>query len=103
MAWKKNLCRHYSISNKKSYSIIDVAKLFKTNSFYWDSDREEVDNRPNWIDQNVSTDSDDFYIKYWRNDWKTIVKSILDDVVAKGYDGIVFGSGENYSKYPMIE
>tara|TARA_Y100000591_G_scaffold253635_1_gene225227 strand:- start:832 stop:1719 length:888 start_codon:yes stop_codon:yes gene_type:complete len=29
-AWKKNLCRHYSISNKKSYSIIEVAKMFKT-------------------------------------------------------------------------
>ena len=29
-AWKKNLCRHYSISNKKSYSIIDVAKMFNT-------------------------------------------------------------------------
>ena len=28
LAWKKNLCRHYSISNKKSYSILDVAKLF---------------------------------------------------------------------------
>ena len=28
LAWKKNLCRHYSISHKKSYSIIDVAKLF---------------------------------------------------------------------------
>ena len=28
MAWKKNKCRHYSISNKKSFSIIDVAKLF---------------------------------------------------------------------------
>jgi len=28
-AWKKNLCRHYSISHKESYSIIDVAKLFK--------------------------------------------------------------------------
>ncbi len=28
-AWKKNKCRHYSISNKKSYSIIDVAKMFK--------------------------------------------------------------------------
>ena len=27
-AWKKNLCRHYSISNKKSYTIIEVAKLF---------------------------------------------------------------------------
>ncbi len=29
LAWKKNQCRHYSISNKKSYSIIDVAKMFK--------------------------------------------------------------------------
>tara|TARA_Y100000591_G_scaffold325114_1_gene345567 strand:- start:70 stop:948 length:879 start_codon:yes stop_codon:yes gene_type:complete len=29
LAWKKNLCRHYSISHKKSYSILDVAKLFK--------------------------------------------------------------------------
>ena len=28
LAWKKNLCRHYSISNKKSYSILDVAKFF---------------------------------------------------------------------------
>ena len=27
-AWKKNKCRHYSISNKKSFSIIQVAKLF---------------------------------------------------------------------------
>jgi len=29
-AWKKNLCRHYSIANKKSYSILDVAKMFNT-------------------------------------------------------------------------
>ena len=28
-AWKKNMCRHYSISNKESYTILDVAKLFK--------------------------------------------------------------------------
>jgi len=28
MAWKKNLCRHYSISNKKSFSIIQVARMF---------------------------------------------------------------------------
>ncbi len=27
-AWKKNLCRHYSISHKESYSILNVAKLF---------------------------------------------------------------------------
>ena len=30
IAWKKNLCRHYSIANKKSYSLIDVAKMFKS-------------------------------------------------------------------------
>ena len=30
LAWKKNLGRHYSIANKNSYSIIDVAKMFKT-------------------------------------------------------------------------
>ena len=29
-AWKINKCRHYSISNKKSYSIIDVAKMFES-------------------------------------------------------------------------
>jgi UDP-glucose 4-epimerase len=29
-AWKVNKCRHYSISNKKSYSIIEVAKMFGT-------------------------------------------------------------------------
>ena len=29
-AWKKNLCRHYSIANHKSYSILNVAKMFKS-------------------------------------------------------------------------
>ena len=27
-AWKKNLCRHYSIASRESFSILDVAKLF---------------------------------------------------------------------------
>ncbi len=29
-AWKINKCRHYSISNKRSYSIIQVANMFKS-------------------------------------------------------------------------
>ena len=29
-AWKKNKCKFYSISNKNSYSIINVAKMFKS-------------------------------------------------------------------------
>ena len=27
-AWRKNKCSHYSISHKKSYTILEVAKLF---------------------------------------------------------------------------
>ena len=33
-AWKKNKCRHYSISNKNIYSILEVAKMFKTRIKY---------------------------------------------------------------------
>ena len=28
IAWKSNKCRHYSISNRKSYTILEVAKMF---------------------------------------------------------------------------
>ncbi len=34
MAWKRKLCRHYSISNKKEYSIDEVAKMFNTKIRY---------------------------------------------------------------------
>ena len=30
LAWKKNLCRHYSIASRQSYSILNVAKMFDT-------------------------------------------------------------------------
>ena len=33
-AWKQNKCRYYSISNRKSYSIKDLAKMFKTKITY---------------------------------------------------------------------
>ena len=29
-AWKKNRCRHYSISSNKSYTILEVAKMFNS-------------------------------------------------------------------------
>ena len=34
LAWKKNLCRHYSIASRQSYSILEVAKMFKTKIKY---------------------------------------------------------------------
>tara|TARA_B100001057_G_C22667653_1_gene878518 strand:+ start:51 stop:929 length:879 start_codon:yes stop_codon:yes gene_type:complete len=33
-AWKENKCAHYSISHKKSYTILDVAKMFKSRIVY---------------------------------------------------------------------
>jgi UDP-glucose 4-epimerase len=33
-AWKKNLCRHYSIASKESFSILDVARLFNHKIIY---------------------------------------------------------------------
>jgi len=33
-AWKINKCAHYSISHKKAYSILDVAKMFKSRIKY---------------------------------------------------------------------
>ena len=30
LAWKKNLCRHYAIPNKQSYSILQIAQIFGT-------------------------------------------------------------------------
>ena len=34
LAWKKKLNRHYIITNKKSHSIIEVAKMFKSKITY---------------------------------------------------------------------
>ena len=33
-AWKKNKCAHYSISHKKSYTILQVAKMFENRIVY---------------------------------------------------------------------
>ena len=62
LAWKKNLCRHYSIANKESYSILEVAKMFKVRIKY-------LPKRPgeryvsSLIDKNLSNKMYKFYGK----------------------------------------
>ena len=41
LAWKKKLCRHYSIANRKSYSIVEVARMFNTKIKYYPKRRGE--------------------------------------------------------------
>ena len=33
-AWRKNKCKHYSVASNQSYSIIELAKLFKSKIRY---------------------------------------------------------------------
>jgi UDP-glucose 4-epimerase len=33
-SWKKNKCKHYSIASNQSYSIIELAKMFKSKIRY---------------------------------------------------------------------
>ena len=40
-AWKKNKCFHYSISNKESYTILEVAKMFGSKIVYLPSRKGE--------------------------------------------------------------
>ena len=41
LAWKKNLCRHYSIAHHKKFSIVDVARMFGTKIKYLPKRRGE--------------------------------------------------------------
>ena len=81
------------------YAYIDISKIWKTNSYYWKPLWN--DERPDWVPQSILLDSDDFYIKYWRDDWLAILKTILPNVIQKNYDGIVFGGGERFSDFPL--
>ncbi len=40
-AWKKNKCRHYSISSKKNFTILEVAKMFESKIKYLPSRKGE--------------------------------------------------------------
>ena len=88
-------------STRLVYAYIDITRIFQTNGFYWETDWNDIDTRPNWVVANISDNSADYYIKYWRSDWKTILKSILPSIINAGYDGIVFGGADKYSVFPL--
>ena len=75
LAWKKNKCRHYSISNKKSYSIINLAKMFK-------ADIKFLPPRPGERYASALTSmnlSNKVYRLYGKTDLKNYIKNIKND------------------------
>ena len=77
LAWKKNFCRHYSISNKKSYSILNIAKMFKSKIKYLPK-RAGERYASALINKNLSNK---VYIYFG----KTSLKTYIDDFLRKNY------------------
>ena len=72
-AWKANKCRFYSISNKESYSILDVAKMFKSKVKFLPMRKGE---RYASALTTLSL-SNKIYRSYGKNSLRTYIKSFL--------------------------
>ena len=72
-AWKKNKCSHYSITNKKPYTILEVARLFKRKIRYIKS---RLGERSRSAVTNVSYNNK-IILKYGKIDLKDYVSSFI--------------------------
>lgn len=90
------------------FAYIDVSRIWDGGLFWdngWSSNQTSP---PSWVDGKVQKTVDesrpvyydnDYYVKYWRKDWKDHLKQIIDKVSQLGFDGIVFGGLEYYQDY----
>ena len=74
-AWKNDKCRYHSISNKKSYSILEVAKLFKAKIKYLPQRKGERFASA-LTDMSLSN-------KVYKNFGKTSLKKYVDNFIRK--------------------
>ena len=72
-AWKKNKCRHYSISNKKSYTILEVAKMFNSKIVFLPKRKGE---RHSSALTNMNLNNN-IYKRFGKKDLKTYIKTII--------------------------
>jgi UDP-glucose 4-epimerase len=75
LAWKKNLSRHYSISNKESFSILEVAKMFNTRIKY-------LKKRPGERYSSALTDmnlSNKVYKKFGKIKLKNYIRNLINN------------------------
>ena len=77
LAWKKNLCRHYSIANKKSYTILELAKLFKSKIKFLPK-RPGERNTSAIINKNLSN-------KMYKYFGKINLKDYINNFISKNY------------------
>ena len=77
-AWKKNKCRHYSVTNKISYTIIQVAKLFSDKKIKFLSSRDGERHTSNLTKMNLSNKVHLIYgkinLKEYIKEYKNLLK-----------------------------
>jgi len=73
-AWKSNLCRHYCIANRKSYSILDVAKMFNS----------KINFLPNRPGERYASALTKFYLsnKVYRHFGKIDLKNYINNIIS---------------------
>ena len=74
LAWKKNLSKHYSISHRESYSILEVAKMFNSKIKF-------LKKRPGERYSSALTDmnlSNKVHKKFGKQSLKNYIKNIID-------------------------
>lgn len=80
---------------------IDVGEA-ESYRWYWQKSWQIGD--PDWI---VAEDPDgwdeNYPVKFWRKEWKNIMKKCLDRIIEDGYDGIYLDWLEIYSFEPVAE
>jgi len=97
-----------SVTPRLLFAYIDVSRIWDGGVFWDGGWSTNPTSRPSWVDGSVAkSDADsrtvdyenDYYVKYWRKDWKDHLKQIIDKVSQLGFDGIVFGGLEYYQDY----
>lgn len=85
--------------NKKVVCYLDVGEA-ESYRWYWREGWRE--GNPEWI---VSEDPDgwdeNYPVKFWREQWKNIMKESLDRIMEDGYDGVYLDWLEVYSFEPV--
>lgn len=78
-----------------SYINIGSAEKYR---YYWKSNWKK--NRPGWIKKKYDGYDDEFWVKFWHNDWKTIIygndDSYMKKILNAGFDGAYLDNVEAY-------
>ena len=83
------------------FAYIDISRVFSTDTTYWQSEWNNIQSQPQWINKNITPNSPDYYANYWRHEWKTILKTMITTIATKGYNGIVWGNTHVYAQFPI--